>query len=134
MQKHLFFLLLLLSSLMCFSQTKTYQLSSHILDNSTGQPASFVLVTLEKMNEDKTWTKISAKRTNKEGRITEFLPYQNSNEGVYKLVFDVHSYFESKKIESFYPFIEIIFSIKGNEHFHVPLTLSPFGYSTYKGS
>ncbi|WP_312150049.1 hydroxyisourate hydrolase, partial [Empedobacter sp.] len=61
-----------------------------------------------------------------------FLPYGQNNDGVYKLVFHIQSYFDSKKLQTFYPFIEIVFRIKGNKHFHVPLTVSPYGYSTYK--
>ncbi|MDM1043080.1 hydroxyisourate hydrolase [Empedobacter brevis] len=134
MKKSIFFFLLICCSLFCFSQTKTYQLSSHILDNSTGEPAPSVSVTLEKMNVDNSWTKVSTQITDKEGRIGNFLPYDQNNDGVYKLVFHIQSYFDSKKLQTFYPFIEIVFRIKGNKHFHVPLTVSPYGYSTYKGS
>ncbi|WP_409410985.1 hydroxyisourate hydrolase [Empedobacter sp.] len=109
-------------------------MSSHILDNSTGEPATSVSVTLQKMNVDNSWTKVSTQITDKDGRIGNFLPYGQNNDGVYKLVFHIESYFDRKKLQTFYPFIEIVFHIKGDKHFHVPLTLSPYGYSTYKGS
>ena len=132
MKKSVFFFLIFCRSLYCFSQTKTYQLSSHILDNSTGEPAPSVSVTLQKMNVDNSWTKVNTQITDKDGRIGNFLPYGQNNDGVYKLVFHIESYFDRKKLQTFYPFIEIVFHIKGDKHFHVPLTVSPYGYSTYK--
>ena len=59
---------------------------------------------------------------------------KTSNIGVYKLIFRVQPYFESQKLESFYPFVEVVFEIKDNEHYHVPITLSANGYSTYRGN
>lgn len=118
-----------------FAQNKTYQLSSHILDISTGTAAPNVEVSLQKLNSDKSWTTLSTFKTDKNGRITDFLPYgKTNNDGTYKLTFQTHPYFEKNKIDSFYPFVEVVFYIKGNEHFHVPITISPFGYSTYRGN
>ena len=134
MKRRILILLIIVFSTFCSAQVEIYQLSSHILDNSTGEPAPSVSVTLEKMNVDNSWTKVSTQITDKDGRIGNFLPYGQNNDGVYKLVFHIQSYFDSKKLQTFYPFIEIVFRIKGNKHFHVPLTVSPYGYSTYKGS
>lgn len=120
-----------------YAQEKTgFQLSSHILDISQGQPAGNVKIELEKYNETtQQWVSIGKKQTDNNGRVSDFLPYQkSSNYGKYKLVFFVEDYYKNKKIESFYPSIEVIFQIKNNEHYHVPITLSPFGYSTYRGS
>ena len=126
-----FFLLTSIS----FAQTKSYQLSSHILDISTGAAAPDVSITLHKMNKDKSWTIVSTHKTDKNGRVTDFLPYTKmDNDGIYKLTFETYPYFEKKKVDSFYPFVEVVFSIKGQEHFHVPITISPFGYSTYRGN
>jgi len=119
------------------AQEKTgFQLSSHILDISQGQPVGNVKIELEKYNETtQQWVSIGKKQTDNNGRVSDFLPYQKSNNyGKYKLVFFVEDYYKNKKIESFYPSIEVIFQIKNNEHYHVPITLSPFGYSTYRGS
>lgn len=74
------------------------------------------------------------KVTDKDGRIKDFLKYGTDNKGIYKLVFLTKPYFEAKGQKSFYPFIEVVFEIQSEDHFHVPLTLSPFGYSTYRGS
>lgn len=134
MKRRILILLIVVFSTFCSAQVEIYQLSSHILDNSTGEPAPSVSVTLEKMKVDNSWTKVSTQITDKDGRIGNFLPYGQNNDGVYKLVFHIQSYFDSKKLQTFYPFIEIVFRIKGNKHFHVPLTVSPYGYSTYKGS
>ena len=117
------------------AQTTKGQLSTHILDIGKGIPATGVTVELEKMNEkNKTWTLIDTQVTDSNGRIPNFLHKKKGNEGIYKLVFKVANYFKSNHTETFYPFIEVVFQIKGTNHFHVPITLSPFGYSTYRGS
>ena len=127
--------LLYLSCSAAFVQAQTYQLSSHILDISTGLPAPEVPVKLQKWNEkDDTWTVVDQKITDENGRIKDFLEQKNAAKGVYKLTFLVADYFKSKQVTSFYPFIEVVFEIKDNKHYHVPITLSPFGYSTYRGN
>ncbi|GGD17591.1 5-hydroxyisourate hydrolase [Flavobacterium orientale] len=118
-----------------FSQTKTYQLSSHILDVSKGLPASGVTIQLEKMNEkNKKWTFVDEKITDKNGRISDFLSQEKNNNGIYKLTYFTSDYFKENNTESFYPFIEVVFQITDNSHYHVPITLSAFGYSTYRGN
>jgi len=113
------------------------QLSTHILDISTGQPAPGVTVQLHKYNAaQKTWTTVAEKKTDAAGRIPDFLPSTSAAgpPGTYKLTFVTQPYFESKQQQSFYPFIEVVFEIKDGAHYHVPITLSPYGYSTYRGS
>lgn len=118
-----------------FAQEKEYQLSTHILDISEGLPAGDVTIKLEKMNIDsKEWELVSEKKTGEDGRINDFLPSNNDNAGTYRFTFYVADYFKSKNRESFYPFVEVAFEIKGDKHYHVPITLSAFGYSTYRGS
>lgn len=112
----------------------SFQLSSHILDINTGAPASGVKIQLYKLTNSGEWKLVEEKITDKDGRIKDFLKYGNDNKGIYKLNFIVKPYFESKGQNSFYPFIEVVFEINSEDHFHVPLTLSPFGYSTYRGS
>ena len=130
--KKLVVLLFLVVSTFGYSQEK-FQLSTHILDISKGQGASNVLVQLEKL-DGKKWVAIDESKTDSNGRIKEFLKMKTSNVGVYKLIFMVKHYFESQKLESFYPFVEVVFEIKDNEHYHVPITLSANGYSTYRGN
>ena len=130
--KKLVVVLFLIVSTIGYSQEK-FQLSTHILDISKGQGASNVLVQLEKL-DGKKWLAIDESKTDSNGRIKEFLKMKTSNIGVYKLIFMVKPYFESQKLESFYPFVEVVFEIKDNEHYHVPITLSANGYSTYRGN
>ena len=120
---------------MMFAQENKFQLSSHILDISKGMPASDVSIRLEKYNEEaKTWSFVDEKITDKNGRVHDFLKSDKSNLGIYKLTFYVSDYFKKNNIESFYPFIDVVFQIKDQNHYHVPITLSAFGYGTYRGN
>ena len=132
MKKKFITLLLLIISLSSFAQDK-FQLSTHILDISKGQGAPNVLVQLEK-KQNSSWIKVGESFTDQNGRIKDFLKMNTSNTGIYKLTFQVKPYFENQKMNSFYPFIEVVFEIKDNEHYHVPITLSANGYSTYRGN
>lgn len=117
------------------AQKIEYQLSSHILDVSKGEPASGVSIKLEKLNDQtKTWSLVDQKATDKNGRITDFLPTNAANPGIYRLTYLVEPYFKKNKTESFYPFIEVAFRLTGTSHYHVPITLSAYGYSTYRGN
>ncbi|KAB7727384.1 hydroxyisourate hydrolase [Rudanella paleaurantiibacter] len=118
-----------------FGQASAHQLSSHILDVSKGQPASDVTIRLERLNpQSKQWVRVDEKATDRNGRISDFLPAKAENGGTYKLTFLVDEYFRKNGVASFYPFIEVVFEIKGSDHYHIPITLSPYGYSTYRGS
>ncbi|PKV75303.1 hydroxyisourate hydrolase [Pontibacter ramchanderi] len=135
MKKLALLLWLVLAASTTFAQTASYQLSSHILDVATGMPAKGVPVQLEKMDKKtKTWQQLDEKVTDENGRIRDFLSTKNMNTGVYRLRFLVADYFRDQKTESFYPFIEVVFQIKDKEHYHVPITLSPYGYATYRGN
>lgn len=135
MKKILLAITLALFSTVSFAQKTTFQLSSHILDVSKGAPAVDVTIQLHQYNEKaKTWTLIDEKKTDKNGRITDFLQQDKSNLGIYKLTYFTSPYFKKDNIESFYPFIEVVFQISDENHYHVPITLSAFGYSTYRGN
>src|ERR1700749_2959417 len=110
------------------------QLTTHILDTTKGQPAKLVNVVLyQSVGGD--WIKIAKGITNSDGRIPNLLAEGTLLAfGVYKLNFDTKHYFTTQDVKSFYPMVEIIFEIKTTEHYHVPLLLNPFGYSTYRGS
>ena len=128
-------LCLLFCSISVFSQNTSFQLSTHILDITEGKPAPNVKVMLEKQEGDK-WVKMAEKTTNIDGRIADLLPLDtaNSNKGIYRLTFFTKPYFTSKSMNSFYPFVEVSFELTDDSHYHVPITLSPYGYSTYRGS
>jgi len=110
------------------------QLTTHVLDTSKGRPAEGINVYLFQQHGSN-WTEITAAHTNQDGRIPNLLKNDAILQpGVYKLKFETKEYFDKQGIPAFYPFVEIVFIIKDAEHYHVPLLLNPFGYSTYRGS
>lgn len=127
-------LMMSLSSVM--AQDKVYQLSSHILDINTGRPAQGVKIVLSKLSGENNWSVMEERTTDGNGRVKDFLEKRTGadNRGVYKLTYYVTPYFESQAQDTFYPFIDVVFEIKDDSHYHVPITLSPYGYSTYRGS
>ncbi|GAB7454849.1 hypothetical protein OUHCRE13_44750 [Enterobacter roggenkampii] len=98
-------------------------------------PPSDVSVTLEKQQQDK-WTPIASGKTDHDGRIKSLYPQdQDMQPGVYKVTFKTAEYFHGKKLDSFFPEIPVLFTVtRTNEKLHIPLLLSQYGYSTYKGS
>jgi len=135
MKPFIFTILFTLLSTGTSAQKNNFQLSTHILDVSKGIPATAVKIKLEKYNkQSKIWTVVGEKNTDSNGRISDFLPSENENLGIFKLTYYTNDYFKKNNIESFYPFIEVVFEIKDKNHYHVPITLSAYGYSTYRGS
>lgn len=110
------------------------QLTTHILDTTTGKPAAGVVIVLYQQYNDE-WKEMVRGITNHDGRINDWLPKEEVlPAGQYKLKFETGEYYKLLMIPCFYPFIEVIFSINDEAHYHVPLLLNPFGYSTYRGS
>ena len=107
-------------------------LSSHVLDTSIGKPASNVKITLA-LKIETNWKELFSVRTNKDGRIDDSM-FLNTilSDGEYKLTFHIGDYFSETK--TFLNQVPVQFLIKGNEHYHVPLVVTPFSYSTYRGS
>ncbi|MGF6102288.1 hydroxyisourate hydrolase [Enterobacter sp. A4] len=118
-----------------FSAAPAGTLSVHVLDQQTGMPPSDVTVTLEKQEQDK-WTQIASGKTDQDGRIKSLYPQdQDMQPGVYKVTFKTADYFHGKKLDSFFPEVPVLFTVtRTNEKLHIPLLLSQYGYSTYKGS
>ena len=112
----------------------TYQLSTHILDIHSGKPASGVIIKLYQKNSDNAWQEIDSGTTDSNGRITDFLPQDKDNSGIYKLSFETKEYFEKQNVSSIYPYVDVVFQIEGNSHYHIPLTMSANGYATYRGN
>lgn len=110
-------------------------ITTHILDISAGVPAQGVPVTLERQTADG-WQIIGAGKTDEDGRLRDLLaPETILQTGNYRLTFDTDFYFFDRQIDSFYPQVTVAFTVfSSREHYHVPLLLSPFGYSTYRGS
>ena len=134
--KSLWIVFLLVLASASFAQETKYQLSSHILDVTRGEPAQSVKIGLSKQDQSGKWSVVEEKYTDKNGRITDFLKESEGvdHQGVYKLTYFVEPYFTKLNQPTFYPFIEVVFEIKDGKHYHVPITLSAFGYSTYRGN
>lgn len=106
-------------------------ISTHILDINLGTPAKDVAVILEKQKGND-WTLIKQDKTNADGRIQFDCPYEG---GSYRLTFQIESYFKKQNLSPFFLSIPIAFNITDSQRkYHIPLLLSPFGYSTYRGS
>jgi 5-hydroxyisourate hydrolase len=110
------------------------QITTHILDTSKGKPAKEVAVILYQ-NVNGMWEELAKGITNDDGRIPHLLQKDfNLEPGAYKMRFETKEYFDKLGIDTFYPYVEIVFGITTDEHYHIPLLLNPFGYSTYRGS
>lgn len=118
-----------------FASAANNPLSVHVLNTQDGLPSPNVKVTLEQMKDGK-WLELSTAVTNQQGRVSALYPEGKKLEnGTYKVTFKTGQWFKEKKIDTFFPEIPIIFSVDGKvEHYHIPLLLSPFGYSTYRGN
>jgi 5-hydroxyisourate hydrolase len=111
------------------------QITTHVLDVSLGRPAAGVPVLLEVEDVGSGWKELGRGETDKDGRLRDLLASGSLVEGTYRLTFDTHSYFASRKVEALYPLVSVVFSVRdAKQHHHIPLLLSPFGYSTYRGS
>ena len=111
-------------------------ITTHVLDVSIGRPAAGVLVTLHRQTNDGLWEPIGSKKTDGDGRARDLIPEGESlMKAVHRLTFDVGQYFNDRQIDGFYQEVVIPFKVNdASQHYHVPLLLSPFGYSTYRGS
>ena len=110
-------------------------LSTHVLDTSAGRPAEGVAVRLESQAPDGSWVTSGSGRTDGDGRLRDWLPADVPGAGRHRLVFATAAYFDRQGVVSFFPEVSLEFEITAPaEHHHVPLLLSPFAYSTYKGS
>jgi len=109
-------------------------ITTHVLDVSRGRPAAGVAVHLEHKT-DEGWKSFGSKTTDEDGRVKDLLPEGVIETGSWKITFDTGSYFDSHGVQGFYPEASIVFTVTdGAQHFHVPLLLSPYGFSTYRGS
>ena len=109
--------------------------TTHILDTSRGRPATGVLVVLERRS-GAIHQELGRGTTDADGRLRTLLPSGSPVvPGIYRLTFHTAAYFAREGIEAFYPEVTIAFEIRDpTQHYHVPLLLNPFGYSTYRGS
>jgi 5-hydroxyisourate hydrolase len=110
-------------------------LSVHVLNIENGLPSPDVNVTLEQQQDDG-WEELNAAVTGDNGRINALYPEDMALEnGTYRVTFDTGEWFENHDTETFFPEIPVVFAIDGElDHYHIPLLLSPYGYSTYRGN
>jgi 5-hydroxyisourate hydrolase len=110
-------------------------ITSHVLDTALGQPAVNLHVRLEVLAPPAGWTPLADARTDDDGRIRGFALDTSIAAGTYRLIFETRAYLEATGRPVFYPQVDVVFVVTGADaHYHVPLLLSPFGYSTYRGS
>lgn len=108
-------------------------LSTHVLDATSGLPAVDIAVTLERRDDD-VWTSLGQDRTDADGRIGILAP-DGLRQGVHRLTFATGEYFAATDQTGFYPEVSVVFEVTDTaRHHHVPLLLSPYAYSTYRGS
>lgn len=109
-------------------------ITTHILDTSAGRPARGVAVTLDCESAGE-FVEIGHGMSDEQGRVDNLHVAGKLDMGTYRLRFDTAAYFRAQGIRTFYPSVRVVFFVDApEEHYHVPLLLSPFGYSTYRGS
>ncbi|MFT3923454.1 MAG: hydroxyisourate hydrolase [Myxococcales bacterium] len=113
-------------------------ITTHVLDTTLGRPASGLAVSLAR-DEAGEFVLLAQHTTNAQGRVTDFLGAAGEigalRVGLYRLRFETASYLRATHQSEFYPHVEILFRVEDpNGHYHIPLLLSPYGYSTYRGS
>ena len=111
-------------------------ITTHVLDTSRGRPAAGVPVTLEARGEGDGWHLVGRGATDDDGRLRDLAPADFVlSEGEYRLTFDTGTYFEAAGADGFYTEVVVSFVVRdAAAHHHVPLLLSPYGYTTYRGS
>jgi 5-hydroxyisourate hydrolase len=110
------------------------EISTHVLDISVGKPAAGVPVTLEAEVRGG-WKELARGETDADGRLRFATSPESVTEGIYRLTFETRPYFQVRKIEGLYPQVCVVFQLRNvKERYHIPLLLSPYGYSTYRGS
>jgi 5-hydroxyisourate hydrolase len=111
-------------------------ITTHVLDTARGCPASGVRVVLEQIDVGESWRVVGRGVTDGNGRLRTLLPESaDLAPGTYRLFFDTAEYFQAQGVRAFFPHVVVTFEVsEANGHYHVPLLLSPFGYSTYRGS
>jgi 5-hydroxyisourate hydrolase len=112
------------------------QITSHVLDTSRGKPAEGITISLFESNVEGEWSKLAEGKTNSDGRVPALLAQDRVlPAGSYRVHFAISDYFNALNEQAFYPYVDIVFNISGDgDHYHIPLLLTAFGYSTYRGS
>ncbi len=111
-------------------------ITSHVLDTARGRPAEGVAVLLERQSPEQGWHTVGKGFTDANGRLHDLLPQgATPDKGTYRLTFDTAAYYAAQNTRGFYPHISVVFVVHDPaEHYHIPLLLSRYGYTTYRGS
>jgi 5-hydroxyisourate hydrolase len=109
-------------------------ITTHVLDTSIGRPGAAIAVELERV-EGGVWHLVGGGITDNDGRLRTLTPEGPVQPGTYRIRFQTGPYFAARQTDGFFPLVEIQFTVvDGAQHYHVPLLLSPYGFSTYRGS
>lgn len=123
-----------LAAMLAVAPAHAAEISTHVLNIAKGQGGADVPVTLSKQGKDGSWRLVARTRTQSNGRAEDFGDPKNLTPGVYLLTFDVANYYADKS-ETFFPTITVVFNVtQQDDHYHVPVLLSAYGYSTYRGN
>ncbi|XP_011497972.1 PREDICTED: probable 5-hydroxyisourate hydrolase R09H10.3 [Ceratosolen solmsi marchali] len=115
--------------------SSNFKITTHVLDTSKGLPVCNMSVKLYILKNDNEWILVSEGKTLSSGRFENFIDdYLEFTPGTYKLHFLVKQYYDSIDSKTLYPFIDVTFDIDKAGHYHIPLLLNAFGYTTYRGS
>ncbi|WP_457963967.1 hydroxyisourate hydrolase [Arthrobacter sp. D1-29] len=106
--------------------------TTHVLDTGAGRPAAGVAVVLYQ-HDGGSWRELARSATDADGRAKDLGP-ESLSPGRYRLNFGTGDYYAGLGTTTFFPEVDLVFEVTGAEHYHVPLLLSPFAYSTYRGS
>jgi 5-hydroxyisourate hydrolase len=110
------------------------KLTTHVLDTALGRPAEGITIVLSSL-EGESFKEIGRGTTNSDGRVKEIMGERELATGTYKMTFHTKDYLAKTNRQGFYPYVDVVFEVtRPDQHHHIPLLLSPFGYSTYRGS
>jgi 5-hydroxyisourate hydrolase len=111
-------------------------ITTHVLDTARGRPAAGIPVQLEQRARGGDWQAVGSGDTDDDGRLRDLYPADVPlTAGVYRITFQTHGYFESLGVDAFYPEVVVVFeTAPGETHYHVPLLIGPFGFTTYRGT
>lgn len=111
------------------------RITTHVLDLALGRPARNLTVRLAVLEPDGTWKTLGERTTNEDGRALDLLSGSPLEARTYRLTFETGAYLAATSGSAFYPSVDVVFVVgSADQHHHVPLLLSPYGYSTYRGS
>ncbi|NXE85788.1 HIUH hydrolase, partial [Cochlearius cochlearius] len=118
------------------AETGNGSVTTHVLNTATGLPAAGLAVRLAQLREPgPQWTELAQRQTDEDGRCRPLLAAGQAEAGTYKLRFETAAYWQGLGHASFYPFVEVVFSIADPaQKLHIPLLISPYSYTTYRGS